>query len=164
MSGYPAGSGAGASGPGGPGGPGAPGPHEISRRREAFLAPYNQLYDHIQTTDSTRLNLEGLLHRYENIFGVQVNQMQDFKATANQANQLLASLQASADSIKELVRYEVAKALRAERDANKVEMDELRARVRVLEGGDREGEKAGEKEREKENNKEKEKESVADKE
>lgn len=93
-----------------------------------------------------------------------MNQMQDFKATANQANQLLASLQASADSIKELVRYEVAKALRAERDANKVEMDELRARVRVLEGGDREGEKAGEKEREKENNKEKEKESVADKE
>lgn len=92
--------------------------------------------------------------------------MQDFKATANQANQLLASLQASADSIKELVRYEVAKALRAEREANKVEMDEMRARLRVLEGGEggevgeqgkgkgqegageREGEKEKEKERE----------------
>jgi hypothetical protein len=62
--------------------------------------------------------------------------MQDFKGTAQQANQLLTSLQASADSIKELVRYEVAKREKEERR----EVDELRERVKRLE--ERLGEKA----------------------
>ena len=55
--------------------------------------------------------------------------MSDFKSTANQANNLLGSLQASADNLKEMVRYEVARA----GSTDKKEVEELREKVKGLE-------------------------------
>jgi polyhydroxyalkanoate synthesis regulator phasin len=86
-------------------------------------------------TENLKMQLSDLLHRYESAFTVQQQGYQDFKSTAAQAGTLLGSLQASADSLKEMVRYEVGRAGSTE----KKEVDELRERVRKLE------EKLGEK-------------------
>jgi hypothetical protein len=63
--------------------------------------------------------------------------MNEFKVTANQAGALLGNLQASAESLKEMVRYEVDRALKGERD----EVRRLKRRIEVLEG---KGAKSGE--------------------
>ena len=55
--------------------------------------------------------------------------MSEFRDTAVRANTLLGSLQASADSLKEMVRYEVERAGSAERR----EVEDLRERIRKLE-------------------------------
>jgi len=55
--------------------------------------------------------------------------MADFKNTAAQASTLLGTLQASADSLKDMVRYEVNRAGSAERR----EVDELKERLKKLE-------------------------------
>ncbi|GFZ46629.1 hypothetical protein JCM24511_03849 [Saitozyma sp. JCM 24511] len=104
-------------------------------RRSDFLQPFNQLYDLMHQTENLKMQLSDLLHRYESAFTAQQQGYQDFKATAAQAGTLLGSLQASADSLKEMVRYEVGRAGSTE----KKEVDELRERVRKLE------EKLGEK-------------------
>jgi ubiquinone biosynthesis protein UbiJ len=78
--------------------------------------------------DQIKFSLQDLLHRYEGAYAAQVNSMSEFKNTAAQANNLLGSLQASADSLKEMVRYEVGRAGSADRR----EIDELREQVRAL--------------------------------
>ncbi len=55
--------------------------------------------------------------------------MGEFKETAAGASTLLGNLQASADSLKEMVRYEVERAGSTERR----EIEELRERTRKLE-------------------------------
>ncbi|WVR04552.1 hypothetical protein IAU60_001559 [Kwoniella sp. DSM 27419] len=97
--------------------------------REAFLAPFNQLYDLYAQTDSLRYNLQDLLHRYEGAYQSQINAMSEFKTTANAAGTLLGSLQQSADSLKEMVRYEVERS----HSAKDREMDELKERMKRLE-------------------------------
>jgi hypothetical protein len=57
--------------------------------------------------------------------------MGEFKQTALQAGVVLGNLQKSADSLKEMVRYEVDRAL----GGVKGELEVLREKVRVLEGG-----------------------------
>lgn len=97
--------------------------------RDAFPQPAQSLYDLMHQADQLRFSLQDLLHRYEGALSTQHSQMSDFKATTAQANTLLGSLQASADSLKEMVRYEVGRAGSAERR----EVDELRDRVKKLE-------------------------------
>jgi len=55
--------------------------------------------------------------------------MGEFKNTATQASTLLGTLQASADSLKDMVRYEVNRAGSTERR----EVDELKDRIKKLE-------------------------------
>ncbi|KAK4685097.1 hypothetical protein P7C73_g5063, partial [Tremellales sp. Uapishka_1] len=117
-------------------------------RRESFLQPFNQLYDLLHTTDNLRFTLQDLLHRYEGAFASQLAGVNEFKSTANQASVLLGTLQQSAESLKEMVRYEVER----RNEGNKTELDELKERIRVLEARERssnqatgvEQEKAGE--------------------
>ncbi|WWD22098.1 hypothetical protein CI109_106587 [Kwoniella shandongensis] len=97
--------------------------------RETFLAPFNQLYDLLSQTDSLRYTLQDLLHRYEGAYQSQLNAMADFKSTASAAGTLLGNLQQSADSLKEMVRYEVERSGYAE----KREVEELRERLRRME-------------------------------
>ncbi|OCF40916.1 hypothetical protein I317_05275 [Kwoniella heveanensis CBS 569] len=97
--------------------------------REAFLAPFNQLYDLYAQTDSLRYNLQDLLHRYEGAYQSQLNAMSEFKSTANAAGTLLGNLQASADSLKDMVRYEVER----NSSAKDRELEEMRERLRRLE-------------------------------
>lgn len=97
--------------------------------REQFLAPFSQLYDMLSSVDSLRYQLQEMLHRSEQTYASQMAATNDFKVTAAQAQQLLGTLQQSADSLKEMVRYEVDRAGSSERR----EVDELRDRVRKLE-------------------------------
>ncbi|WVQ84139.1 hypothetical protein IAT38_006286 [Cryptococcus sp. DSM 104549] len=97
--------------------------------RNEFLAPFSQLYDLLGTTDSLRFTLQNLLHRYESAYAQQLAQMSEFKGTANAAGVMLGNLQKSADSLREMVRYEVERGARDDRR----ELEELRERVRVLE-------------------------------
>lgn len=64
--------------------------------------------------------------------------MQEFKTTTASSNTLLSTLQASADSLKEMVRYEVGKAKTADRK----EVEELRERLKKLEEKADKGEKS----------------------
>ncbi|WVW78574.1 hypothetical protein I302_100530 [Kwoniella bestiolae CBS 10118] len=107
--------------------------------REIFLAPFNQLYDLLTSTDNLRYNLQDLHNRYESLYQNQLNQMTDFKVTANASNTLLGNLQKSADSLQEMVRYEVER----NNGAKDREIDELKERLRRLEerGAGGEGEK-----------------------
>jgi ubiquinone biosynthesis protein UbiJ len=109
----------------------------MSARREAFLAPYNQLYDLLHQAEGLRYSLQDLLHRYEGMYAGQQVAMQEFKATASSSNTLLGNLQQSAESLKEMVRYEVGKSLAANGggsgEGNKQEVDELKERIKKLE-------------------------------
>ncbi|KAK8846843.1 hypothetical protein IAR55_005931 [Kwoniella newhampshirensis] len=99
------------------------------RGRETFLAPFNQLYDLLSQTDSLRYTLQDLIHRYEGAYQSQLGAMSEFKSTASAAATLLSNLQQSADSLKEMVRYEVERSGNTE----KREVEELRERVKRLE-------------------------------
>lgn len=68
-------------------------PSPIPGRRE-FLAPFNALYDTMQSAEGLRHHLQDLLTRYEAAYTGQVNAMGEFKNTATQATGLLQSLQA----------------------------------------------------------------------
>lgn len=104
-------------------------PSPPHHRRETFLQPFNQLYDLLAQADGLRYTLQDLLHRYESAYSAQLNAMGEFKETAAGASTLLGNLQASADSLKEMVRYEVERAGSTERR----EIEELRERTRKLE-------------------------------
>lgn len=54
---------------------------------------------------------------------------QEFRSTAGAAERLLTSLQRSADSLREMVRYEIERKAREDRR----EMEELKERLRRLE-------------------------------
>ena len=68
-------------------------------------------------------------HRSEDQYQLHLNAMSEFKATAAQASALLTTLQASAESLKDMVRYEINRAESADRK----ELEDLRERVRRLE-------------------------------
>jgi len=104
-------------------------PSPPHHRRETFLQPFNELYDLLAQADGLRFTLQGLLHRYEGAYAAQLNAMGEFKDTAARASTLLGNLQASADSLKEMVRYEVERAGSSERK----EVEELKEQVRRLE-------------------------------
>ncbi|KAL7418606.1 hypothetical protein Q5752_007064 [Cryptotrichosporon argae] len=70
-----------------------------------------------------------VVRRVEGTHAQQQAQTRDFKQTLAQANALLGNLQQSADSLQEMVRYEVGRAGSADRR----ELEELRERVRELE-------------------------------
>ena len=94
-------------------------PHGVSR--DPFpQPPPGSFYD--PQTEQLRFALQDLLHRYEVALAGHVNDTAEFKNTAAQAGALMGTLQASADSIKDLVRYEVNKMASAERR----EYDELK--------------------------------------
>lgn len=69
------------------------------------------------------------MHRSEQAYTSQMAATNDFKQTAANANSLLSTLQQSAESLKEMVRYEVERSSSADRR----ELDELRDRLRSLE-------------------------------
>nr|XP_018265614.1 uncharacterized protein I303_01984 [Kwoniella dejecticola CBS 10117]OBR87772.1 hypothetical protein I303_01984 [Kwoniella dejecticola CBS 10117] len=101
--------------------------------RDVFLQPFNQLYDLIYTQMGYyRYELADLHHRYANLYSQQLDQMDEFKNTASASNTLLGNLQASADSLKDMVRYEVERN-NATKDR---EIEELRERLRKLEERD----------------------------
>lgn len=102
-------------------------PHGGSR--DAFPQPSNSIYDLMHQADQLRYSLQDLLHRYEGAYSSQINAMGEFKNTATQASTLLGTLQASADSLKDMVRYEVNRAGSTERR----EVDELKDRIKKLE-------------------------------
>ena len=97
--------------------------------RDAFPQPNQTIYDLMHQADTLRYSLQDLLHRYEGAYSSQINAMGEFKNTAAQAGTLLATLQASADSLKDMVRYEVNRAGSTERR----EVDELKERIKKLE-------------------------------
>lgn len=94
--------------------------------REQFLQPFVQLYDMLSSVDQLRYQLQDMIHRSDQAYASQMAATNEFKSTAAQASNLLGTLQQSADSLKEMVRYEVERAERRE-------VDELRERVRALE-------------------------------
>ncbi|WWC86974.1 uncharacterized protein L201_001855 [Kwoniella dendrophila CBS 6074] len=100
--------------------------------RENFLLPFNQLYDLLYQTDNLRYNLQDLMNRNESAYQQQINQIKEFKSTAQASNTLLNNLQSSADSLKELVRYEVER----NNQVKDRELDELKERLRRLEEKD----------------------------
>lgn len=80
------------------------------------------------------------MHRYEGLYAGQQVAMQEFKGTAASSNTLLGNLQQSAESLKEMVRYEVGKIVAANGGAagvsggdNKQEVEELKERIKKLE-------------------------------
>ena len=108
--------------------PTSPPPLSASRG-PGYAGGTGEYYDMYTKVEQLKYALQDLHHRYEGLYSNQVHAMGDFKTTAAQANSLLASLQASADSLKEMVRYEVGRAGSAE----KKELDELRDKVKALE-------------------------------
>ncbi|KLT44395.1 hypothetical protein CC85DRAFT_242632, partial [Cutaneotrichosporon oleaginosum] len=104
-------------------------PSPTNHAREQFLGPFNQMYDLLSSIEQQRFQMQEVLHRSEQAYTNQMAQSSEFKATANRASSLLRTLQESADSLKEMVRYEVDRAVAADRR----EVDELRERMRALE-------------------------------
>lgn len=93
------------------------------------------VYELINQCEQVKYSLQETLSKCENLYGNQMSRMNEFKGTTQQAGQLLQNLQASSDSLREMVRYEIVKAKGGERK----EVDELRERVRALEDVLRQG-------------------------
>ncbi|TYJ56308.1 hypothetical protein B9479_002999 [Cryptococcus floricola] len=106
-----------------------PPPAALIPSREAFLTPFASLYDSLSQTTHLQSTLNSLLHSSENLTAQQARQMEEFKSTMSMANGLLGSLQSSADSLREMVRYEVERRGREDRR----EMEEMKERLRRLE-------------------------------
>ncbi|ORX34480.1 hypothetical protein BD324DRAFT_153314 [Kockovaella imperatae] len=109
----------------------SPSPPPLSASRPGYGPPSStsEYYDMYAKIEQLKYSLQDLHHRYEGLFSSQVHAMGEFKTTAAQANALLSNLQASADSLKEMVRYEVGRSGSAERK----ELDELKERIKILE-------------------------------
>lgn len=84
------------------------------------------LYDLIQQADALKYSLQDLHRRYESAQQTQAAAFHEFRGTAAQASTLLGTLQQSADSLREMVRYELQRAERKD-------VEELRERVKALE-------------------------------
>ncbi|KAL0240307.1 hypothetical protein I308_106557 [Cryptococcus tetragattii IND107] len=97
--------------------------------REAFLHPFNALYDSLLSCTTLQHHLSDLVSRASSLHAEQGVAVQEFRRTAGAAERLLASLQQSADSLREMVRYEVERKAREDRK----EMEELKERLRKLE-------------------------------
>ncbi|AAW43010.2 hypothetical protein CND00490 [Cryptococcus deneoformans JEC21] len=97
--------------------------------REAFLHPFNALYDSLSSSTTLQHHLSDLVSRVSNLHAEQGVAVQEFRNTAGAAERLLTSLQQSADSLREMVRYEIERKAREDRR----EMEELKERLRRLE-------------------------------
>lgn len=97
--------------------------------REAFLHPFNALYDSLSSSTTLQHHLSDLVSRASNLHAEQGAAVQEFRNTAGAAERLLTSLQQSADSLREMVRYEIERKAREDRR----EMEELKERLRRLE-------------------------------
>ncbi|OXG31455.1 hypothetical protein C360_04667 [Cryptococcus neoformans Bt15] len=97
--------------------------------REAFLYPFNALYDSLSSCTTLRHHLSDLVSRASSLHAEQDVAAQEFRSTAGAAERLLTSLQQSADSLREMVRYEIERKAREDRR----EMEELKERLRRLE-------------------------------
>ena len=98
-------------------------------RRQDFLQPFSRMYDLMSQMEQLRYSMIDAHHRSEDQYQLHLNAMSEFKATAAQASALLTTLQASAESLKDMVRYEINRAESADRK----ELEDLRERVRRLE-------------------------------
>lgn len=107
----------------------SPSPPHPQHQREQFLQPFTHMFDIVTSVEQLRYQLQDLIHRSDQTYQSQAAATNEFKNTTAQASSLLVTLQQSADSLKEMVRYEVDRALSAERR----ETDELRDRIRSLE-------------------------------
>lgn len=87
----------------------APHPSGSAARRE-FLAPFERMYDLLSQTESLKYALQDMHHRYESALSNKNKEIGDFKNTAHAASTLLGNLQQSADSLKDMVRYEISRA------------------------------------------------------
>lgn len=81
-----------------------------SAARRDFLAPFERMYDLLSQTESHKYALQDLHHRYESALAAKTKEIGDFKNTAHAASTLLNNLQQSADSLKDMVRYEISRA------------------------------------------------------
>jgi hypothetical protein len=81
-----------------------------SSARRDFLAPFERLYEVLSSTESLKFVLTDLHHRYEATLSAKAKEIGDFKATTHAASTLLNNLQQSTDSLKDMVRYEIARA------------------------------------------------------
>lgn len=86
-----------------------PYPSGSAARRE-FLAPFERMYDLLSQTESLKYVLQDMHHRYEAALSTKSKEIGDFKNTAHAASALLNNLQQSADSLKDMVRYEISRA------------------------------------------------------
>lgn len=98
-------------------------------QREAFLHPFNTLYDSLLSCTTLQHHLSDLVSRASSLHAEQGVAVQEFRRTAGAAERLLVSLQQSADSLREMVRYEVERKAREDRK----EIEELKERLRRLE-------------------------------
>ena len=68
------------------------------------------MYDVLSQTESYKYTLQDLVNRYEKTLSAKHQEIGDFKSTAQAASTLLNNLQQSADSLKDMVRYEISRA------------------------------------------------------
>lgn len=80
-----------------------------------------------------RFALQDCIGRADASHSSQRQQQAEFKGTAQQARELVATLQQSADSLKEMVRYEVQRARQASDEKAHRETEELRRRLALIE-------------------------------
>lgn len=78
--------------------------------RQDFLAPFDRLYDVLSQTESHKYKMQDIIQRYEQALSNKHKEIGDFKSTAQAASTLLNNLQQSADSLKDMVRYEISRA------------------------------------------------------
>lgn len=78
--------------------------------RQDFLAPFDRLYDVLAQSENHKYTMQDLIHRYELALSTKHKEIGDFKSTAQAASTLLNNLQQSADSLKDMVRYEISRA------------------------------------------------------
>lgn len=78
--------------------------------RREFLAPFDRLYDVLAQTEAHKYTMQDIIHRYELALSTKHKEIGDFKSTAQAASTLLNNLQQSADSLKDMVRYEISRA------------------------------------------------------
>nr|ODN91495.1 hypothetical protein L204_05479 [Cryptococcus depauperatus CBS 7855] len=117
--------------------------------RESFISPFLNMYDSFSSIPHLSHSLNALVNRSEELYGQQMMKDAELKRLVDAANGLLGSLQTSADSLREMVRYEVERAHRMhkpngvktlfsneereQREKERQEIGELRERIRHLE-------------------------------
>ncbi|EIW65947.1 hypothetical protein TREMEDRAFT_66036 [Tremella mesenterica DSM 1558] len=101
----------------------------VSPGRNEFLEPFVRLYEALNQTEHLKHTLMELNKRFETSFKTQVKAATDIQGTAEQANGLLKSLQASAENLQTMVRYEVERA----ESLDKKELRDLKERLKRLE-------------------------------
>jgi len=110
-----------------------------SAARRDFLAPFERLYEVLASTEQTKFILQDLHHRYESALASKVKEIGDFKSTTHAASTLLNNLQQSTDSLKDMVRYEISRAIPKAGTSGgltsdeRQEFEEMKARMKKME-------------------------------